>query len=239
MSKQNMNTNQSNSIGKIITFGSLNLFLTLRLEREDLTTNFNYLQSLEDLTFLADNEKLWERIELTSKNELFNTLLRMNRIKQNKNIISYLVLDKLNYKEEQSKFQKLLDYVLFENGFVVHSYEVCSCQISINLKLLYKKRMKKFVICGEEDYDEDEMAYNAEEEEEKKNEKEKQSQNQEEGGEGESQPLEKGKKRTKKKKKKIKLIKRRKRIAKKKKIMPMIKKKKRKKAKMKMMIQMI
>ena len=62
MSKQNMNTNQSNSIGKIITFGSLNLFLTLRLEREDLTTNFNYLQSLEELTFLADNEILCERI---------------------------------------------------------------------------------------------------------------------------------------------------------------------------------
>ena len=200
MSKQNTNTNQSNSIGKIITFGSLNLFLTLRLEREDLTTNFNYLQSLEDLTFLTENEKLWERIELTSKNELFNTLLRMNRIKQNKNIISYLVLDKLNYKEEQSKFQKLLDYVLFENGFVVHSYEVCSCQISINLKLLYKKRMKKFVICGEEDYDQDEMAYNVEEEEEKKNEKENQNQSQEEGV-MEPQPQEEGKKENEEEKK--------------------------------------
>ena len=164
MSKQNKNTNQNNSIGKIITFGSLNLFLTLRLEKEDLTKNFNYLQGLEDLSFITENEKLWERIELTSKNELFNTFLSMNRIKQNKNIISYLVLDKLNYNEEQSKFQKLLDYVLLENGFVVHSYEVCSCHISINLKLIYKKKMKKFVICGEEDYDEDEMAYNAEEE---------------------------------------------------------------------------
>ena len=238
MSKQNMNTNQSNSIGKIITFGSLNLFLTLRLEREDLTTNFNYLQSLEDLTFLADNEKLWERIELTSKNELFNTLLRMNRIKQNKNIISYLVLDKLNYKEEQSKFQKLLDYVLFENGFVVHSYEVCSCQISINLKLLYKKRMKKFVICGEEDYDEDEMAYNAEEEEEKKMKKKIKIRIKKREVKGNPNPRKREKKRTRKKKKKIKLIKRRIKIAKKKKIMAMRKKKK-KKVKMKMLIQMI
>ena len=202
MSKSNTNannTNQSNNIGKIITFGSLNLFLTLRLEKEDLkSTNFNHLRSLDDLTFLTENEKLWEKIELTSKNELFNTLLRMNLIKKNKNIISYLVLDKLNYNDSQSKFQKLLDYILLENGFVVYSYEICSCQISINLKLLYKKNMKKFVIYGVEDYDEDEMAQNPEEE--KKNETERQNLNEENGEEKKENEEKKEKKENEEKK---------------------------------------
>ena len=156
MSNNSIEIKNSN-IGKVITFGSLNLFLTLKLEKEDLkSTSFNLLQNLEDLSFLVSNKKLWEKIELTSKNELINTLFKMNKIKKNKNIISYIVLDKINYNEEQSKFQELLDSVLLDNGLVICSYEVCKCKVSINLKLIYKKRMKKFVIYGEEDYDEEE-----------------------------------------------------------------------------------
>lgn len=148
---------KNSNIGKIITFGSLNLFLTLKLEKEDLKSNsFNLLQNLDDLSFITSNKKLWEKIELSSKNELINALFKMNKIKQNKNIVSYIVLDKLNYNEEQSKFQELLDSVLLDNGLVICSYEVCKCKVSINLKLFYKKRMKKFVIYGEEDYDEEE-----------------------------------------------------------------------------------
>ena len=148
---------KNSNIGKIITFGSLNLFLTLTLEKEDLKSNsFNLLQNLDDLSFITSNKKLWEKIELSSKNELINTLFKMNKIKQNKNVVSYIVLDKLNYNEEQSKFQELLDSVLLDNGLVICSYEVCKCKVSINLKLFYKKRMKKFVIYGEEDYDEEE-----------------------------------------------------------------------------------
>ena len=178
---------KNSNIGKIITFGSLNLFLTLKLEKEDLkSTSFNLLQTLEDLSFITSNKKLWERIELTSKNELINTVFTMNKIKQNKNIISYIVLDKLNYNEEQSKFQELLDSVLLDNGLVICSYEICKCKVSINLKLLYKKRMKKFVIYGEEDYEEEEETkvnegenphIEGEVEEKKEEKKEKQNEN--------------------------------------------------------------
>ena len=164
---------KNSNIGKIITFGSLNLFLNLKLEKEDLKSNsFNLLQNLDDLSFITNNKKLWEKIELTSKNELLNTLFTMNKIKQNKNIISYIVLDKLNYNEEQSKFQELLDSVLLDNGLVICSYEVCKCKVSINLKLIYKKRKKKFVIYGEEDYDEEEEDNLNEDENEKQNPKE-------------------------------------------------------------------
>ena len=175
MSHENKEENHSN-IGKIITFGSLNLFLNLRLEKEDLrSNNFNALQNLQDLSFIIENEKLWQKIELTSKNKLINSLFRMNKIKQNKNIVSYLVFDKINLRETQTQFQKLLDSVLLDNGLVIYSHEVCNCHISINLKLFYKKKMKKFVIYGQEDYDEDEEINinNGEEEIDKKGEEEK------------------------------------------------------------------
>ena len=53
---------KNSNIGKIITFGSLNLFLTLKLEKEDLKSNsFNLLQNLDDLSFITSNKKLWEK----------------------------------------------------------------------------------------------------------------------------------------------------------------------------------
>ena len=123
MSNKEQQPTNSN-LGKIITMGSLNLFLNLQLEKEDLkSTNFNDIKGLEDLGFLTSNEKLWEKIELTSKNELIDTLFKMNRIKENKSVVAYLVLDKISWKEEQSQFQKLLDFVLLDNGLIIYSYE--------------------------------------------------------------------------------------------------------------------
>ena len=163
---------KNQNIGKIIAFGSLHLLLTLRLEKEDLKSiNFNYLENLEDLSFLINDEKLWEKIELTSNNELISTLLKANSIKQNKNIISYIVLDKISYNEEQSKFQKLLDYLLLNYGFEIYCYEVYKCKININLKLLYKNRIKKFIIYG--DYYEEEENEEKEENEGENNEENK------------------------------------------------------------------
>ena len=170
----------NSNLGKIITMGSLNLFLNLQLEKKDLkSTNFNDIKGLEDLGFLTSNEKLWEKIELTSKNELIDTLFKMNRIKENKSVVAYLVLDKISWKEEQSQFQKLLDFVLLDNGLIIYSYEICKCVISINLKLIYKNKVKRFVIYGEKDYDDDEIE-NQNENEEKNEEEEKEKENKEE-----------------------------------------------------------
>ena len=171
---------KDSNIGKIITLGSLHLFLTLKLEKEDLeSTDFYELKGLEHLEFLTSNEKLWEKIELTTKNNLIDTLFKMNRIKEKKNIVAYIVLDKISFDEEQSKFQKLLDFVLLDNGLVIYSYEVCKCKISINLKLIYKNNVKQFVIYGDGDNDEDENGNteNEEENKEKKNENKKKGEN--------------------------------------------------------------
>ena len=172
MSTNNVDKTNS-SIGKIITFGSLHLLLKLKLEQEDLkSVNFKNLKNLEDLSFLTDNEKLWNKIELVSKNELLQLLLQANKIKHNKNIISYLVFGKIEYDEKQNQFQKLIDCVLLDNGLIIKSYQVCESTVSITLKLTYKKAVKKFVIYGEEDYyddDEEEADKNEEAEEEKQN----------------------------------------------------------------------
>ena len=91
-------TQELNSIGKLITIGGLDLSLTLRLEKSEiknLNINLPRLKTLSDLSFIIENEILWERIELSSKNELLNTLFHMNKIKTVKTIVAYLTYDKI------------------------------------------------------------------------------------------------------------------------------------------------
>ena len=148
---------KNSNIGKIITFGSLNLLLTLKLEEDNnKVKDFSNLNDLQDLSFITDNKKLWEKIELSSKSELLNSLLQMNKIKKNKSVIAYLVYNKLEFNDNQNKFKDLIDTVLLDNGLVIYSYEICQCSININLKLIYKDKSKTFVIYGEKMKDEEE-----------------------------------------------------------------------------------
>ena len=128
------------NIGKLITFGGLSLSLTLRLEKSDiqaLNINFKNIHNLNDLSFIIENEQLWERIELNTKSELLNTLFHMNRIKRIKNIVAYLIYNKLEFTEDQMKFQRLLDCILLSNGVVIYSFDVCKCNINIYFNIIY------------------------------------------------------------------------------------------------------
>ena len=141
------------NIGKLITFGALNLSLTLRLEKSDiqsLNINFKHIHNLNDIYFIIENEQLWDRIELTTKSELLNTLFHMNRIKRIKNIVAYLIYNKLEFTEEQMKFQKLLDCTLLSNGVVIYSFDVCKCNINIYFNIIYNNNIKKIVLYEDE-----------------------------------------------------------------------------------------
>lgn len=73
------------NIGKIITLGGLELSLNLKLDKRDiqaLNIDLRNIKSLQDLLFLIDNENIWEKIYLSTKNELINTLFHMNRVKK-------------------------------------------------------------------------------------------------------------------------------------------------------------
>ena len=142
------------NIGKIITLGGLDLSLNLKLDKKDiqsLNINLRNIKSLQDLTFLIYNEHLWERIDLSSKSELLNTLFHMNRIKKIKNIVAYLVYDKMEFNEEQKKFQKILDFTLLASGVVVYSYPICKCKINISFNLIYKNNTIKINLYEEKE----------------------------------------------------------------------------------------
>ena len=169
------------NIGKVLTFGSLNLTFKLTLDKKDISANkFESFEKLEDLAFLTENKKLWEKIELTSKNELLNSIIIMNKIKKNKSIVSYLVYNKIELSDEQAKFKKLIDSVLLSNGLVVIGvYDICQCQTNINLLLQYDDKKKSFNIYGESDVDDDEKKKDENENENKEGSKEEEGKNKE------------------------------------------------------------
>ena len=137
------------NIGKLITFGSLNLSLTFKIKESDilsLNLDFKKINKLNDLSFLIKNEQLWERIELSSESELLNTLFYMNRIKKIKNIVAYLIYNKIECNEEQLKFQRLLDCILLANGIVMYSYEIFKCNINIYFNIIYRNFSKKIIL---------------------------------------------------------------------------------------------
>ena len=105
----NLYNHDLQNIGKIITLGGLELSLNLKLDKRDiqaLNIDLRNIKSLQDLSFLIDNENIWEKIYLSTKNELINTLFHMNRVKKIKNIVAYLIYDKIEFTEEQKKISK-------------------------------------------------------------------------------------------------------------------------------------
>ena len=142
------------NIGKIIALGGLELSLNLKLDKRDiqaLNIDLRNIKSLQDLLFLIDNENIWEKIYLSTKNELINTLFHMNRVKKIKNIVAYLIYDKIEFTEEQKKFQKILDFALLNNGVVIYSYPICKCKINIGFNLIYKNNTIKINLYGEKE----------------------------------------------------------------------------------------
>ena len=136
-------------IGNLIVFGSLDMILSLKLEKSDIFSNkinFSDINSLEDILFLTEDKSLWSRFELIPNNELMKILTETNKISNKKNIIAYLIYDKLNYEDIKNKFSDLFDSVLFDNGFIIQSYEIVACKIKVEIELIYNKNRKKITL---------------------------------------------------------------------------------------------
>ena len=170
------NSNQSNQMrqsieistanaGNLLSYGSINLTLTLELFENDLIQNkiqWKKLRNLPTLNFLKENINLWERIRLSSTDQNMQLLLHMNKILKEKVTIKHICFRKMKYKESQLKFKDFLENILNLNGLFFDSHSICRCELSIQLRLRYNGKRRLFVLCGEkspleDDGDEEDM----------------------------------------------------------------------------------
>lgn len=146
-------TSESTKIGPgdVLTFGSVNLLLTLNLDKNDFTKykiNWEELSSLNDLKFIIKNKLLWKRVELTSNNETMNIILYINKTSPKLIKIGYVALKKIIFKEKEEDFKEFIFSVIKQNGLFITSCDICNCTISIQLLLKYEEKEKIFVLCG-------------------------------------------------------------------------------------------
>ena len=82
----------------MLTFGNINLTLILTLDQKDVSEyniDKQILEDLNDLSFLENNSKLWNKIDVISCDESLNALVTMNKMKKGKNMAMYVVFKKM------------------------------------------------------------------------------------------------------------------------------------------------
>ena len=74
--------------GNLISYGNLNLTLTIILNQNDLIQNnieWEKIKNYNSLSFIKRNTYLWPRIKLSSTNKTLQILLNVNKILEKKN----------------------------------------------------------------------------------------------------------------------------------------------------------
>ena len=158
--------NKQNIKGNLLSYGCLNLTLTIELTENDLNKNdikWENIKNCDTLSFIIKDTSLWPRFKLSSTNNTLQTLLHMNRILENKIKIKHISFRKIKFRDNLSIFEDFLKSVTNSNGLYLDSHSVCSCELSVQLRLRYNGRRRLFVLCGEKtplDDDDDEDGEN-------------------------------------------------------------------------------
>ena len=163
---------KENSISSLLTYGEINLTLTLDLqtdfmERESLS--WKNMRSLSELDFLKENESIWKKIQLSSTNKTVKLFLQLNKIQKQKTKIKFISFSKLKFNDQQSQYNEFLNNVINANGLYIDSYNICKNETSIQLRIRYNGKRKVFVLSGKRtpldddgDYDDDDDQYTKE-----------------------------------------------------------------------------
>ena len=154
--------NHRSQKGNMLSYGCLNLTLTIELTEKDLEKNniaWENLKNYNSISFINTNKSLWPRLKLSSTNDTLETLLHMNKILEKKIQIKHICFRKIKYQQNQVAFKDLVDSTTNSNGLYLDSHSVCPCELSIQLRLRFNGRRRLFVLCGEKtplDDDDDE-----------------------------------------------------------------------------------
>ena len=152
----------TNNLGNFLSYGAINLTLTLELYEIDFIKNdieWKKFKNLSNLNFIKENKFLWERIKLSSTEKNMQLLLHMNQVLKDKIQIKHICFRKMKFKQHQQEFQDFLKNITNLNGLYLESHSICKCELSIQLRLRYNGKRRLFVLCGERsplDDDEDE-----------------------------------------------------------------------------------
>ena len=130
---------------RVLALGNFNVLYSLELTNEEIK-KFGYehlkdINSIEDLSFLLTFKYLWNKIKLSTDNNLINILLFVNSIcsESNKAFYEFISLENPIFTEEEQKYEEMFETVNKLNIFVLNKNSVYK-EKSRKITLLLKKR---------------------------------------------------------------------------------------------------
>ena len=201
------NQSQSEQSPLLFTMGELDLIFRIDFKEEDLekeesesksnekesekekSKNFYKLEdinNLKDLSFIKDNEDLWDRIKLKPGNDNIKLLLIGNKNAKTKVKIEYICFGRPKFEEETEFFEEIFDHVTNKNGLLINKTPLDEGgRFSLKIEMSYGKEIKTIQIGST--VEESKNDKEKEGEENKNNEEENNEDNQEEEEEEEEE----------------------------------------------------
>ena len=198
---------QSEATPILFTMGELDLIFRIDFKEYDLekeesesksnekesnkesSTNYYKLEdinTLKDLSFIKDNEDLWDRIKLKSGNENIKLLLLGNKNANKRVKIEYICFGRPKFEGDEEFFEEIFDHVTDRNGLLINKTPLDEGgRFSLKIEMKYGKDIKTIQIGStkEESKKEEELEKQKEKEKEKEKEGENTKNNEEENNE--------------------------------------------------------
>ena len=151
----------------LFTMGELDLIFRIDFKEEDLEkdtsesksdekeskneiTNYYKLEeinNLKDLSFIKDNEELWDRIKLRPGNDNIKLLLIGNKNSKKKILVEYISFGRPKFEEDVEFFEEIFEHVTNRNGLLINKTPLDEGgRFSLKIEMHYGKETKTIQI---------------------------------------------------------------------------------------------
>ena len=186
--KQNRAKKAEESIPNLLSIGELDLIFKIEFKKEDLEKSeskssedgkteyyeLEDLNELKDLSFLQENEDLWDKFQLKGGNETINSLLIGNKNNKKKCQIEYICFGLPQFEGEEEFFEEIFEHVTTKNGLNINKTPLKEgARYSLKIEMKSEKEVKIIEIGKTEEEEKKEKDENDKEEKDEEEEKKK------------------------------------------------------------------
>jgi hypothetical protein len=136
---------------RISTLSPLNFQFTVHLTEEDLSeynVDIEKIETVNDLSFVADNEELYDKVQLSSSNSVVNTMYYVNKAYSTRTFVEIIALQGLKYTEEDEMFEDVIKHVTETKGFIFLKGLTFNCPPKVSFQVKCGKKLSKSIsIC--------------------------------------------------------------------------------------------
>lgn len=155
-----MSTNENVDFIKLISIGLLELDFTLNLNQRDLTEysiDLENINSLNDCSYFLNfdyfseiKHPLLQKITLSSKNNLINTLLFINKVFKKKSFIELMLFSEIEFNNEEYFMKNLLKYISEQNYLFILENKIFNIPSNLNFEIKFNGKIMKSYKFGQE-----------------------------------------------------------------------------------------